>query len=107
MMQLSKDIVRRACKANSDLFGYEFELPLVAGVVDDKRRILSYAKTIGIDGFHSKEVVFMSFNKNTDELRVYAKQQKMVFIIDVKSWTIKKASFLEEFFYAENSNMAK
>ena len=97
MMCLGRELVWEASKGNYDLFGLEFELPLVEGVADDKRRILSYAKTIGIEGFDSKEVVFMSFNKDTDELRVYARQKRMVFVIDVENWTIKKASFLEEF----------
>ena len=97
MMCLGRELVWKASKGNDDLFGLEFELPLVAGVADDKRRILSYAKMIGIEGFDSKEVVFMSFNKDTDELRVYARQKRMVFVIDVENWTIKKASFLEEF----------
>lgn len=97
MMCLDKELVRKASKGNYDLFGLEFELPLVEGVVDNRRRILSYARIIGVDGFYSREVVFMSFNKDTDELRVYARQKKMVFIIDVENWTIKKASFLEEF----------
>lgn len=107
MMRLNKELVKKASKFHYDLFGREFELPLAEGVIDNKGRILSYVKIIGVSGFRNREVIFISFNKNTDELRVYAKQQKMILVIDVESWDVKKASFLEEFFHAENSNIAK